>query len=102
MKNLREHHQTTQLVGLPLCIPVYTYSTEVFTVYTIISEICSPYKLYIYTILKIFQVVELQLYIYLQLRALIIQSSDYKESTLILFPVIPYLENTDQFTSRQD
>lgn len=35
MKNLREHHQTTQLVGLPLCIPVYMYSTEVFPVYTI-------------------------------------------------------------------
>lgn len=102
MKNLREHHQTTQLVGLPLCIPLYMYSTEVFTVYTIISEICSPYILYIYMILKIFQVMELQLYIYLQLRALIIQSSDYKESTLILFPVIPYLEKTDQFTSRQD
>lgn len=35
MKNLREHHQTTQLVGLPLYTSMYMYSTEVFTVYTI-------------------------------------------------------------------
>lgn len=81
-------------------IPAGMYSTGDSTVD--ISEICSPYILYSYIILKISQVVKVQLYIYLQLRVLINQSSDYKESTLILFPVIPYLEKTDQFTSRQD
>lgn len=39
MKNLREHHQTTQLHPVSGVTTVYTsmymYSTEVFTVYTI-------------------------------------------------------------------
>lgn len=102
LKTLSIHHQTTGKWAV--YIPVYTgmYSTQSEDSTVDISEICSPYILYSYTILKIFQVVKVQLYIYLQLGVLINQSSDYKESTLILFPVIPYLEKTDQFTSRQD